>query len=119
MKLFAWFAFAILVASISGCELTAVGNQKAGSITQDTAGTFLKKHSFYADKETYREAFYSHYNAAIQSKDYNKAKSFIAAYGCVTDGIYDSVYLSVADEFVSKNYPVSIDSQYAIDRYSS
>lgn len=74
----------------------------------------LKKMSFYNDTVNYRQFFFTHYNNAISNKKYTDAKHIVAAYGCVTDGVHDSVYVATASAFINKNYPVAIDSQYAM-----
>lgn len=114
MKFPAFFVFVIIVVFVSGYELATGCHQKKANTQLDSAEAVLKKRSFYKDKNTYRTKFYSYYNQAIKVEDYDKAKAIVAAYGCVSYGTYDSVYLTVADEFVGKNYPVTIDSQYAM-----
>ena len=74
----------------------------------------LKSRSLYADTARYRQFFFDNYNQAITKKEYEKAKDIVAAYGCITDGIYDTVYIATASQFINRSYPLVVDSQYAM-----
>ncbi len=107
-------ALCAVLAFCYGCKTNSNTDVQRISRQLDSIAHKLKKLTFYNDTVSYRQYFFSNYNNAINDKKYEDAKNIVAAYGCVTDGVYDSVYVSTATAFINKAYPVAIDSQYAM-----
>jgi two-component system, NarL family, sensor kinase len=84
--------------------------------TIDSIEKLLHSDSFYKSKPTYIATFNQQYSNAINIKDYETAKKYLAAYGCVINdlGISDSNFTTIASSFLLKKHPVVIDSSYAM-----
>lgn len=91
-----------------------VADQKLRGKGIDSVVHKLKQQAFYNNINEYRQFFFINYNDAVTNERFADAKDIVAAYGCVRDGIYDSVFTTTAVDFIDKKYPVPIDSQYAM-----